>query len=205
MAIEKFPAQRRSVVGKKVAQLRREGHLPGIVYGPVVKDTVPVVVDSRSFLRFYQAHGHATLFDLTWEDGKESVFIREVQFDPVRRTPLHVDFFAPNLRKPIRAMVPVVLHNAQGSSQAILTELRTDVEVEALPARIPAQIDIDVSGLEQPGDAVHVRDLVLPENVIAVTDGDEIIAHMVALAAAEEPIEEAEDAAEAEAEASAEE
>lgn len=205
MAIEKFPAQRRSVVGKKVAQLRREGHLPGIVYGPVVKDTVPVVVDSRTFLRFYQAHGHATLFDLTWEDGKESVFIREVQFDPVRRTPLHVDFFAPNLRKPIRAMVPVVLHNAQGSSQAILTELRTDVEVEALPARIPAQIDIDVSGLEQPGDAVHVRDLVLPENVIAVTDGDEIIAHMVALAAAEEPIEEAEDAAEAEAEASAEE
>lgn len=205
MAIEKFPAQRRTVTGKKVAKLRREGQLPGIVYGPVVKDTVPVIVDSRTFLRFYQAHGHATLFDLTWEDGRESVFIREVQFDPVRRDPLHVDFFAPNLRMPIRAMVPIVLHNVSGSSQAILTELRTDVEVEALPALIPAQIDVDVAGLEQPGDAVHVRDLVLPENVVAITDGDEIIAHMIALAAAEEPAEEAEPSDEGNAEAAPEE
>ena len=186
MAIQEFQAQRRTVLGKKVAQLRREGRVPGIVYGPVVKETVPVSVDRREFARFYQAHGHSTLFDLRWEDGKESVLIREVQIDPIRREPLHVDFFAPNLRRPVRAMVPLVLHNVVNTSEAILTEARTEIEVEALPAQIPSQIDVDVSGLERAGDAIRVGDLTLPEGVVAVTDADELIANMEAIYVAPE-------------------
>lgn len=180
MAQVSFPAQMRTVTGKQVRQLRRDGMVPGIVYGPVVEGTVPVMVDRREFMKFYQSHGHSTLFDLQWEGGVQSVFIREVQVDPVRRNPLHIDFFAPNLRRPIRAMVPLVLHNAGSTSDAIFTEVRTDVEVEALPARIPAQVDVDVSGLENVGDALHVRDLILPAGVDLVTDGDEIVAQMAA-------------------------
>lgn len=178
MAKVSFPAQVRTVTGKQVRRLRREGMVPGIVYGPVVEGTVPVMVDRREFMKFYQSHGHSTLIDLQWDGGVESVFIREVQVDPVRRDPLHIDFFAPNLRRVIRAMVPLVLHNPQSSARAMLNEIRTDVEVEALPARIPAQLDVDVSGLENVGDAVHVRDLTLPAGVELVTDGDEIIAQM---------------------------
>lgn len=193
MAKVSFPAQLRTVTGKQVRQLRRDGIVPGIVYGPVIEGTVPVMVDRRDFMKFYQARGHSTLFELKWDGGVESVFIREVQVDPVRRDPLHIDFFAPNLRRPIRAMVPLVLHNSNSSSEAILTELRTDVEVEALPARIPAQLDVDVSGLENVGDAVHVRDLVVPAGVELVTDGDELIAQMApaALPEVEEAVEEA--------------
>lgn len=178
MAKVSFPAQVRTVTGKQVRQLRRDGMVPGIVYGPVVEGTVPVMVDRREFLKFYQSHGHSTLFDLKWDGGVESVFIREVQVDPVRRDPLHIDFFAPNLRRPIRAMVPLVLHNAASSSQAVFTEVRTEVEVEALPARIPAQLDVDVSGLENVGDALHVRDITVPAGVELVTDGDELVAQM---------------------------
>jgi large subunit ribosomal protein L25 len=196
MASLSFPAQSRTVTGKQVRRLRREGFVPGIVYGPVIEGTVPVMVDRREFMKFYQAHGHSTLFELKWDGGVESVFIREVQVDPVRRDPLHVDFFAPNLRRPIRAMVPIVLHNPNSSSQAMLNEVRTEVEVEALPARVPVQLDVDVSGLENVGDAIHARDLTLPEGVELVTDGDEIIAQMVAVAA---PEAEEEGAAEAEA------
>lgn len=185
MAKLSFPAQLRTVTGKQVRQLRRDGMVPGIVYGPVVEGTVPVMVDRREFMKFYQARGHSTLFDLTWDGGVESVFIREVQVDPVRRDPLHIDFFAPNLRRVVRAMVPLVLHNAAGSSQAIFTELRTDVEVEALPARIPAQVDVDASGLENVGDAIHVRDLIVPAGVEVVTDGDELVAQMAPAAVAE--------------------
>ncbi len=185
MAKVSFPAQVRTVTGKQVRRLRREGLVPGIVYGPVVEGTVPVMVERREFMKFYQAHGHSTLFDLKWDGGVESVFIREVQVDPVRRNPLHIDFFAPNLRRPIRAMVPLVLHNASSSSNAIFTEIRTDVEVEALPARIPAQLDVDVSGLENVGDALHVRDLTAPEGVELVTDGDELIAQMAPAASQE--------------------
>jgi len=191
MAKVSFPAQVRTVTGKQVRQLRRDGLVPGIVYGPVVEGTVPVMVDRRDFMKFYHAHGHSTLFDLQWDGGVESVFIREVQVDPVRRNPLHIDFFAPNLRRPIRAMVPLVLHNAVSTAQAIFTEIRTDVEVEALPARIPAQLDVDVSGLENVGDALHVRDLTVPEGVELITDGDDLIAQM-APAAVQETDEEAE-------------
>jgi large subunit ribosomal protein L25 len=185
MAKVSFPAQIRTVTGKQVRQLRRDGLVPGIVYGPVVEGTVPVMVDRREFMKFYHAHGHSTLIDLQWDGGEESVFIREVQVDPVRRNPLHIDFFAPNLRRVIRAMVPLVLHNANSSALAIFTEIRTDVEVEALPARIPAQLDVDVSGLENVGDTLHVRDLVVPEGVELVTDGDEIIAQMAPTAVQE--------------------
>lgn len=197
MAKLSFPAQLRTVTGKQVRQLRRDGMVPGIVYGPVIDGTVPVMVDRRDFMKFYQARGHSTLFELTWDGGVESVFIREVQVDPVRRDPLHIDFFAPNLRRPIRAMVPLVLHNPHGSSEAILTELRTDVEVEALPARIPSQLDVDVSRLENVGDAIHVRDMVVPEGVELITAGDELIAHMAptALPETEEEVEVAEEAA----------
>ena len=181
MATQELTAQVRTVLGKKVARLRREGRIPGVVYGPVVEGTVPVTVDTREFKKFYQAAGHSTLFILRWEDGQESVFIRDVQQDPVRREPIHIDFFAPNLRKPVRAMVPVFLHNHVVLSEAILVEERADIEVEALPARIPHQIDIDVSGLLQPGDAIRVGDLKLPRDVTATTDADEIVVHVEAV------------------------
>lgn len=181
MANHEFSAQRRTVLGKKVARLRREGRIPGIVYGPVVTETVPVTVDRRDFMKFYQAQGHSSLFDLRWEDGMESVFIREVQVDPARRDPLHIDFFAPNLRKPVRSMVQLVFHNPVITSEGILSEERNEIEVEALPARIPSQIDVDVSALAHPGDAIRVLDLVLPEGVTAITDADELVAHMEAV------------------------
>lgn len=200
MAIPEFNAQRRTVLGKKVGRLRRDGRVPGIVYGPVVDETIPVSVDQRDFLKFYQTNGHSTLFDLRWEDGKHSVFIREVQLDPVRHNPLHIDFFAPNLRRPVRAMVPLVLHNPVTISGAVLTEARTDIEVEALPSQIPHQIDVDVSGLEHPGDAIRVGDLTLPGDVTAITDENEIVAQLESTYVAPEEGEEvAEAAAETEA------
>jgi large subunit ribosomal protein L25 len=195
MASLEFAARRRVVVGKKVRQLRRDGLVPGIVYGPVVEGTVPVSVDRREFLKFYQTNGHSTLFVLRWEDGDQSVFIREVQQDPVRREPLHIDFFAPNLRMPVRAIVPIAFHNPSNNIDGMLAEIRTEVEVEALPASIPHQIDIDVSQLVHPGDVIRVGDLDLPAGVTAVTAEDETIVQIEAVY--QEPEEVVEEAAEA--------
>ncbi len=173
-------AQHRTLLGKQVKRLRREGRVPGVVYGPVVSETVAVTVDRREFDRFYRANGHSTLFTLRWEGGEQPVFIREVQEHPVRREPLHVDFFAPNLRKPIRALVPLVLHNPNPQAEGVLTELRTEVEVEGLPAAIPHQIDADISGLAAVGDSLRVADLTMPAGITAVTDTDEMLVHLAA-------------------------
>jgi large subunit ribosomal protein L25 len=192
MATIEFEAQRRTLLGKKVKQLRREDRIPGVVYGPLVTETVPVTVDRRQFAKFYQTNGHSTLFTLRWEDGQESVFIREVQMHPVRRDALHIDFFAPNLRKPVRAVVPLVFHNPVHTAEGVLTEARTGIEVEALPALIPHQLDVDVSGLERPGDVLRVGDLALPDGVVAITGADEIVAQMESVYVAPEPGEEVE-------------
>jgi len=183
-------AEPRSVLGKKVKRLRREGQTPGVVYGPVVPETVAVAVDTREFVKFFQTNGHATLFSLQWDGGQQTVFIREVQVDPVKHTPVHIDFFAPNLRKALTATVPVVLHDPSPDAAGVLSSVHSEVEVRGLPADIPHQIDASIAGLVQVGDALHVSDLVMPAGVELVTSGEEMLAHLVAERADEEILEE---------------
>lgn len=194
-------AEPREIHGKKVKRLRREGLVPGVVYGPVVKDTVSVSVNRRDFEKFYNQNGHSTVFTLTWEGGNQPVLIREVQIDPVSRAPLHIDFFAPNMRVVLRASVSVVLHNLP-QHEGVLQQILNEIEVEALPANLPHQIDIDASGLVAVGDSIHVSDVPALENVTLITAEDELIASLVAQAVEPDAEEtEAEEAAEGESEA----
>ena len=180
-------AEPRTVHGKKVKRLRREGLVPGVVYGPVIDNTISVSVEGLAFEKFYMQHGHSTIFNLKWDGGEETVLIREVQVDPVRRNPLHVDFFAPNLRVKLRASVPVVLVHANPDMAGLLNTILTEVEVEALPMDLPNQIDADISGLSAVGDHVRVGELTMPAGVELITDAEETIATVVAETVAEEP------------------
>ena len=180
-------AEPRTILGKKVKQLRRLGGVPGIVYGPVVAETVAVTVNAKEFARFYHVNGHSALFTLQWGSGEQTVFIRDVQLDPVKQTAVHVDFFAPNLRVDLTASVPVVLHNADPDAAGILTHDRNEIEVRGLPAAIPHQIDVDIAGLLVVGDSVRVADLTMPEGIVAITAEDELIAHLVAETVEPEP------------------
>lgn len=185
-------AEPRDVHGKKVKRLRREGLVPGVVYGPVVDNTVSVSVNRRDFDKFYQRTGHSTVFTLEWDGGNQPVLIREVQVDPVTRNPLHVDFFAPNMRVVLRQTVPVVLVDL-GVHSGVLQTILNEVEVEALPSDLPHQIDVDASGLANVGDSIHASDLNLPSAVTLITAGEELIASLVA-----EAVEEVEETAEVE-------
>jgi large subunit ribosomal protein L25 len=204
----------RTVVGKKVKRLRQEGLIPGVVYGPVVDGTVQVSVEQREFEKFYAANGQSTLFGLSVDGGSHQVFIREVQIDPVRRSPLHIDFFAPNLLKEITASVPVVLHHLQENAEGVLNHVRNEVDVRGLPANLPHQVDADIAHLLAVGDTLRAGDLTFPEGVALVTGADELIASLVPEAVEEveeveeeelaEAVEGAEEAAEEAQEAAAE-
>ena len=180
-------AEPRTVHGKKVKRLRREGRVPGVVYGPVIDNTISVSVEQFGFEKFYMQHGHSTIFKLKWDGGEETVLIREVQVDPVRRDPLHVDFFAPNLRVKLRASVPVVLVHANPDMEGLLNTILSEVEVEALPMDLPNQLEADISGLGEVGDHIRVGELTMPENVELITDPEETIATVVAETVEEEP------------------
>ncbi len=178
-------AEPRTVLGKQVKQLRRAGRLPGVVYGPLLGGTHAVTVDTRELSRFYHTFGASTLFTLQWEGGEERVFIREVQVDPVRHTPVHVDFFAPNLRKDTTTSVPLTFGEENPAALGILSTVQTEVSVTGLPDNIPAAIDVDVSNLVEIGDTIRIGDLIVPEGITVDLDDDDIVAHRIAEAAPE--------------------
>lgn len=200
-------AEPREVHGKKVKHLRREGLVPGVIYGPVLNETISVSVNQREFYRFYMAHGHSTIFTLKWGEGEEMpVLIRDVQLDPIRRDMLHVDFFAPNMRVKLRQSVPLLLHNASEHIEAggVLQHILMEIEVEALPRDLPADIPVDISGLVNIGDALTVADITVDGAVEIITEPETVVAnitHQVVEEPAEDEGGEAEEATEGDAEA----
>lgn len=187
-------AEPRDVHGKKVKKLRREGLTPGVVYGPVVDGTVSVSVNSREFYKFFMLHGHSTIFTIKWDGGSQPVLIREVQRDPVRQDILHIDFFAPNMKVKLRQHISVQLVGAVDVTGAMMQHNVTEIEVESLPADLPGEIQVDVSGLTEVGASITVADLPAIDNVEFITEGDTMIASIIAEAVQAETDEEGEEA-----------
>ena len=168
-------AEARSISGKKVKNLRKQGIVPAVVYGPGLDETVQISVDERTFSKFYQIHGHSTLLKLTSSGKNYQVLIRDVQVDPVRRNPLHVDFFAPNLKKETTASVPLMLINTP-EGPGIFTPVLSELHVSGLPRAIPTRIEVDCSALQEEGDSIRVADLQVPEGITVLTHDEEVIA-----------------------------
>lgn len=177
-------AEERTIVGKKVKNLRKQGLVPGVVYGPGLNETVQVSVDEKLFSRFFQVHGHSTLIKLNSGGKHYQVLIRDVQVEPVRRTPVHIDFFAPNLKKETTAAVPLVLHNTP-EGPGIFTPHLSELHVAGLPREIPARIEVDCSVLTNEGDAIRVADLSVPAGITVLSAADEIVANLTPKLSAE--------------------
>jgi len=172
-------AEKRIETGRTLTALRRAGFVPGIVYGHNVSN-VMVKVNEKQFKHVFQEGGENTLVDLSIE-GEErpfAVLIQEVALDPVKSTPLHVDFFAVNLKEKVRADVPLV---TIGESLAVkelegtLVQPMHSLEVESLPANIPHEIEVDVSSLKTFEDHISVKDLIIPNDVEIFADADDIV------------------------------
>ncbi len=168
-------AEARTISGKKVKNLRKQGIVPAVVYGPGLDETVQISVDERTFSKFYQIHGHSTLLKLTSNGKNYQVLIRDVQVDPVRRNPLHVDFFAPNLKKETTASVPLMLINTP-DGPGIFTPVLSELHVSGLPRDIPTRIEVDCSVLQEEGDSIRVADLQTPDGITVLTHDEEVIA-----------------------------
>ena len=177
-------AEERTVVGKKVKNLRKKGLVPGVVYGPGLNETVQVSVEERVFSKFYQIHGHSTLLKLTSGGATYQVLIRDVQMDPVRRNPVHIDFFAPNLQRETTALVPLMLQNTP-DGPGVFTPNITELHVSGLPREIPSRIEGDCAVLNNEGDSIRVGDLVIPAGITVMTTEDEVIATLTPKISAE--------------------
>ncbi len=171
-------AERRTVIGKKVKQLRRQGKLPGVVYGKVLDEPVPVMLDYKEAARVLRGVTGSEILDLELEGQTLPVLVREKQRDFIKGTLLHVDFQAVSMTETIWAEVPIELEGeapAVKNYGAVLVQSLDVLEVEALPGDLPERIVIDLSALEEIGDMITVADLVLPPSVKVMADPDEAI------------------------------
>jgi large subunit ribosomal protein L25 len=191
---EKIPAEPRTIVGKEVKRLRRQGLLPGVIYGPAVDEPLVISLDARTFENIYQRVGSSQLVDVAVGDMSRAVFIRHVARDPLKHTLVHTELYAPNLNKVTEVTVAIVTFGEPSDrGQGVLTHGRADVTVRGLPANIPQSFEVDLSRLQNIDDAILVSDLEVPEGVEILTPGDEVIVRLsAAQRAAEEGVEEAE-------------
>jgi large subunit ribosomal protein L25 len=160
----KLEAQKRSVLGRKVKSLRGEGLIPANVYGKKVKSQA-VSVNASEFLSVYKEAGETGLISLVLKNGKaeeKAVLVSNVQQDPVKDTPIHVDFHQVDLKEKVTAQVSVDITGespAEKQGVGTIVQYIDEVEVEALPADLPEEFVVDVSSLEEVGAAIFVKDL----------------------------------------------
>jgi large subunit ribosomal protein L25 len=188
---QKLAIRPRGITGKKVARLRRDGVLPGVVFGGH-KDSMPVQTDLRSFERSYRRWGNTTLLSLEGLDGDAiPALIHGVARDTLSGHLLHVDFQRVSLTEKTHAEVPLhFVHESPAvkTLNAVLVHARDHVTVEALPQDIPHAIEVDLSGLVEIDDALYVRDLVVDATTVRIVDdADELVVKAVPVRIEVEP------------------
>lgn len=169
----------REVLGKKVKRLRREGLTPANVFGHHVESRA-IQVSTDELRHVLRSVGRNEIVYLRL-DGEEPrpTFVRDVQRNPVSDAILHVDFLQISLKEKVRLEVPlhlVGLAPAVDTLGGILVHGLDHITVEALPTEVPSFIEVDVSGLEQIDQALHVSDLPIPQGVTLLTDPEQVVA-----------------------------
>ena len=187
-------ANHRQVVGKKVKVLRREGELPAVVYGHNV-DSIPISLDMREASRTLERLSPSALVVVDVDGEQHYTLVRDKQREPISGSILHVDFQAVSLDETVRADLNIRI---VGEAPAVETYLGIvvpsleQVSIESLPKDLPDRIEVDISGLNEIGDSLLVKDLVVPDGVEILSDPEEVVVVVIAQAA-EEEIEEEEE------------
>ena len=165
----------------KLAIVRNNGMVPAVVYGVRVENTM-ISVTAIDFDKILKIAGESStiVLDIKDEKGtstKVDVLIHDMQVDPIRGFPIHVDFLAIDMNKTIEVTIPLeFIGVAPGEKEGILVKTLHEVEIEALPKDLPHSLSVDVSVLAAIDDQIHVKDLVLPAGVKMITDENEVVA-----------------------------
>ena len=174
----KLKVELRSEKGSRPAgRLRREGRLPGVVYG-LGEESVSVTVNAHQLGTILSSKSGAnTLITLQIDGHDQLALARQIQRDAVKGSLVHVDFIRVRADQTIQAEVRIDLQGeAEGLSQGgMLEQMMHTLTVEGKPGQLPNEIVHDVSALEV-GDQLHVKDLAIPAGITVVNDSEDLIA-----------------------------
>jgi large subunit ribosomal protein L25 len=173
----KLSVEKRKVLGKKVKLLRKEGLIPGNIFGKDFK-SLSIQVPYKDFEAVYEEAGETGVVDISIDDQVVPVLIHGIQKD-YKRTPLHVDFYKVNLKEKVKAMVPIELigeAKAETDKVGLLMQIMSELEVEALPTELPEKIEVNVEKLALVDDQITIEDVKAPQDVEILTDPGQVIA-----------------------------
>ncbi|MEK7169030.1 MAG: 50S ribosomal protein L25 [Patescibacteria group bacterium] len=166
-------SDKRESFGRKVKRLRKEGKIPGNIFGKKIKSEA-ISVDKKEFTEVFEKAGETQIIDLA---GKP-VLVSNAQVDPVTGEYLHIDFRQVDLTEKIEARVPVeVIGESPAEKQGIGTVVQQlhEIEVEALPADLPEKLIVDATLLTEVDQIVYVKDLKFDKKVEVKTDVESIV------------------------------
>jgi len=205
-------AEKRDVLGKRNRFLRRRGITPTHLFGHNLESQA-LQCDTVELKQIIAHAGATRLISLkvAGEKQPKGVFIREIQRDVVSQQLLHVDFYQVKMGEKMEVEVPVILVGeapAMKEKGRMLAHSITSLHIECLPDKVPPQIEVDISILEEIEQAIHVKDIVLDPDITVHTDPEQLVVKVaeavVKVEEVEEVVGEEEAAAEAPAEGAAE-
>ncbi len=176
----KLTATKREVLGKRNRFLRRQGVTPAHLFGHSL-ESLALQCDTAELKKIVSHSGTTRLVSLKIAGDKEpkSVFVREIQRDALGKTLLHVDFYQVRKGEKMTMDVPIVLVGeapAMKGKGRMLSHGITMLSIECLPEKVPPQIEVDISGLLDLEQAIHVKDIVLDPDIIVHVDPEQLVA-----------------------------
>ncbi|MFZ3068942.1 MAG: 50S ribosomal protein L25 [Microgenomates group bacterium] len=172
-------ADKRTVLGSKVKQLRRTGVIPANLFGKTI-ESQSIQVNGVEFNRIYKEAGETSLIyvNVEGEDKERPTLVTSVHFNPITGDKLHIDFHQVNLKEKVTANVPVEIIGESelvNSNEAVLSQSLNEIEIEALPTEIPESITFDISSLKAIGDHLLVSDAKVSADVEIKTDPEQMV------------------------------
>ncbi len=170
--------QKREKFGKAVNALRKQGLIPAELYGKGVEN-LHLVVPAKELAKLLKQSGESSMISVVIDGQKKPVMIQEVVYDAVSDKLMSVDFYQVNLNEKIKVSVPLEFVGeslAVKDKEGILVKAMQEVEIESLPTDIPKSISVDISVIADIGQAIRVKDLVVPSGVKVLADAEGAVA-----------------------------
>ena len=172
-------AQKRTVTGRKVKALRKEGFVPAELFGPRTENQ-HLALPVKEFRRAFKEAGTSTVVELSIEGEKKPVqiLIYDVHTHPITQEVLNVDCYHVHEDIKLHTDVPLIFTGISPAEKigCIVVRVVDKLEVEALPKDIPHEITVDISRLEKGGDIIALKDLLIPPSVTVKADPKLVIA-----------------------------
>lgn len=157
--------------------IRRMGKVPAVFYGKG-KESTAIAVDSRAFDKAYDEAGESTIISLYTPKGTFDALIHDVALDPVIGNPIHIDFYVVAKDQKLEVDVPIEFVGVAPAEKlgGVVMKVMHELRIEALPAKLPSHITVDLAKLVDMESSITVGDLVLGDGVKALVPLTEMIA-----------------------------